>query len=83
MTPDNPAPIKAARSGNVEITAVSLPRFDVLEISVVQALYAASYAVEPKKVMTASAKITARTARLTFWTEAVVGKIAVEIPQRM
>ena len=48
-------------------TPSTRPRIDVVAMSAVQALNAASLAVDPKKVITASAMTTMITARLVVW----------------
>lgn len=79
-------------SGSVAMTDSARPRFDSSVASVNQALKAASFAVEPKKVMTQSsttimtaAAETALAAGKSFAAFSTVTrpKAAVEAPQRM
>jgi len=64
-------------------TPSTLPRWLAGATSAVQALKAASLAVEPKKVIRQSSKTTIRIAIVTFLIRAEVGKSAVIKPQRM
>lgn len=64
-TPETTAPKMVANTSITASTPPSFPRFDLSEISVVQAETPESLPMEPKKLITASAATTAPAARIS------------------
>ena len=77
-TPDTPMPIMVASTGITPSTPSTSPRLPWADTSVTQALKAASFAVDPKNVISASSTMTRNTAVPTAWGSAAAGKRAVD-----